>query len=33
VSTGVVVGTFTKDATDPQWDRDEGMENFRAFVD
>jgi len=33
VSTGVVVGTVTKDATDPQWDQDEGMKNFRAFVD
>ena len=33
VSTGVIVGTITKDATDPQWDQDEGMKNFRAFVD
>jgi ABC-type branched-subunit amino acid transport system substrate-binding protein len=33
VSTGVVVGTFTKDATDPQWDQDDGVKNFKAFVD
>ena len=34
VSTGVVVGTITKDATDPQWQQqDEGMKGFRAFVD
>ena len=33
VSTGVVVGTITKDATDTQWDQDQGMKNFRAFVD
>lgn len=33
VSTGVIVGTITKDATDLQWDQDEGMKNFRAFVD
>jgi ABC-type branched-subunit amino acid transport system substrate-binding protein len=33
VSTGVVVGTITKDATDSIWDQDEGMKNFRAFVD
>src|SRR5579859_103316 len=33
VSTGVVVGTITKDATDPQWQQDEGMGSFKAFVD
>jgi branched-chain amino acid transport system substrate-binding protein len=33
ISTGVVVGTMTKDATDSIWDQDEGMKNFRAFVD
>jgi hypothetical protein len=33
VSTGVVVGTITKDTTDSIWDQDEGMKNFRAFVD
>jgi branched-chain amino acid transport system substrate-binding protein len=33
ISTGVVVGTITKDATDSIWDQDEGMKNFRAFVD
>lgn len=32
VSAGVVVGTITKDPTDPEWDQDEGMRNFRAFV-
>jgi branched-chain amino acid transport system substrate-binding protein len=33
VSTGVVVGTITKDATDSIWDQDQGMKDFRAFVD
>jgi ABC-type branched-subunit amino acid transport system substrate-binding protein len=33
ISTGVVVGTITKDPSDPQWDQDEGMKTFRAFVD
>jgi branched-chain amino acid transport system substrate-binding protein len=33
VSTGVVVGTMTKDPSDPQWDQDQGMKTFRAFVD
>jgi ABC-type branched-subunit amino acid transport system substrate-binding protein len=33
VSTGVVVGTMTKDPSDPQWDQDQGMKAFRAFVD
>jgi branched-chain amino acid transport system substrate-binding protein len=33
ISTGVVVGTVTKDATDSIWDQDEGMKNFRTFVD
>jgi branched-chain amino acid transport system substrate-binding protein len=33
VSTGVVVGTITKDATDSIWDHDQGMKDFRAFVD
>jgi ABC-type branched-subunit amino acid transport system substrate-binding protein len=32
-SIGVVVGTITMDATDTQWDNNEGMKNFRAFVD
>lgn len=32
-ATGIIVGTVTKDPTDPQWDNDEGMKNFRAFVD
>jgi len=33
VSTGVVVGTMTKDPSDPQWDQDPGMKTFRAFVE
>ena len=33
ISTGVVVGTVTKDATDPHWDQDEGVKNFKSFVD
>jgi branched-chain amino acid transport system substrate-binding protein len=33
ISTGVVVGTVTKDATDSIWDQDQGMKEFRAFVD
>ncbi|HEX9591212.1 MAG TPA: ABC transporter substrate-binding protein [Bradyrhizobium sp.] len=32
-STGVIVGTITMDPTDSQWDNNEGMKNFRAFVD
>ncbi len=32
-STGVIVGTITMDPTDQQWDNNEGMKNFRAFVD
>ncbi|HXQ06363.1 MAG TPA: ABC transporter substrate-binding protein [Bradyrhizobium sp.] len=32
-STGVIVGTITMDPTDSQWDNNEGMMNFRAFVD
>src|SRR6478752_4542948 len=32
-STGVIVGTITMDPTDQQWDNNEGMQNFRAFVD
>ena len=32
-STGVIVGTITMDPTDTQWDNNEGMKNFRAFVD
>jgi branched-chain amino acid transport system substrate-binding protein len=32
-STGVIVGTITMDPTDRQWDNNEGMKNFRAFVD
>jgi len=33
VSKGVVGGTMTKDATDPQWDNDPEMKGFRAFID
>jgi branched-chain amino acid transport system substrate-binding protein len=32
-STGVIVGTITMDPTDSQWDNNEGMKSFRAFVD
>jgi ABC-type branched-subunit amino acid transport system substrate-binding protein len=32
-STGVIVGTMTMDPTDQQWDNNEGMKNFRGFVD
>jgi branched-chain amino acid transport system substrate-binding protein len=32
-STGVIVGTITMDPIDSQWDNNEGMKNFRAFVD
>ena len=32
-ATGVIVGTVTKDPTDSQWDNDEGMKNYRAFID
>ena len=32
-STGVIVGAITMDPIDSQWDNDEGMKNFRAFVD
>jgi branched-chain amino acid transport system substrate-binding protein len=32
-STGVIVGTITMDPTDAQWDNNEGMKNFRSFVD
>jgi len=32
-STGVIVGTITMDPTDQQWDSNEGMKNFRSFVD
>jgi ABC-type branched-subunit amino acid transport system substrate-binding protein len=32
-STGVIVGTMTMDPTDSQWDGNEGMKGFRAFVD
>src|SRR5258706_6245576 len=31
-STGVIVGTFTMDPTDPQWDNNDGMKSFRAFI-
>ena len=31
-STGVIVGTFTMDPTDPQWDNNDGMKGFRAFI-
>jgi branched-chain amino acid transport system substrate-binding protein len=33
LSTGVIVGTVTMDPADSQWDQNEGMKNFRAFVD
>jgi ABC-type branched-subunit amino acid transport system substrate-binding protein len=33
VSTGVVVGTITMDPTDSQWNQNEGMQNYRAFVE
>jgi branched-chain amino acid transport system substrate-binding protein len=32
-SIGVIVGTITMDPTDSQWDNNEGMKNFRSFVD
>jgi ABC-type branched-subunit amino acid transport system substrate-binding protein len=32
-SIGVIAGTMTMDPTDQQWDNNEGMKNFRAFVD
>ena len=32
-SIGVIVGTINKDPTDPKWDNNEGMKNYRAFVD
>ncbi len=32
-STGVIVGTITMDPTDSQWDNNEGMKSFRAFID
>src|SRR5450631_902154 len=32
-STGVIVGAITMDPIDSQWDNNEGMKNFRAFVD
>jgi branched-chain amino acid transport system substrate-binding protein len=32
-STGVISGTMMMDPTDAQWDNNEGMKNFRAFVD
>jgi branched-chain amino acid transport system substrate-binding protein len=31
-STGVIVGTITMDPTDSQWDNNEGMKSFRAFI-
>lgn len=31
-SIGVIVGTIAMDPTDSQWDSDDGMKNFRAFV-
>jgi branched-chain amino acid transport system substrate-binding protein len=33
VSTGVIVGTITMDPADSQWDQNEGMKNYRAFID
>jgi ABC-type branched-subunit amino acid transport system substrate-binding protein len=32
-STGVIVGTMLKDPTDLQWDNDEGMRDYRKFVE
>lgn len=32
-SVGVVAGTFTKDPTDSKWDNDQGMKDFRVFVE
>lgn len=32
-SIGVIVGTVTKDPTDSKWDNDQGMKDYRAFVD
>ncbi|MES2752970.1 MAG: ABC transporter substrate-binding protein [Pseudomonadota bacterium] len=32
-SIGVVAGTMTKDPTDSKWDKDQGMKDYRAFVD
>jgi ABC-type branched-subunit amino acid transport system substrate-binding protein len=32
-STGVIVGTITMDPTDSQWDNNQGMKDFRSFVD
>lgn len=32
-SIGVIVGTITKDPTDTKWNNDEGMKNYRAFID
>ncbi len=32
-SVGVIVGTFTKDPTDTKWDKDKGMNDYRAFID
>src|SRR5438874_7538486 len=32
-SIGVVIGTITMDPTDSQWDNNQGMKNFRSFVD
>ncbi|MHC2332916.1 ABC transporter substrate-binding protein [Bradyrhizobium sp. USDA 4454] len=33
VSTGVVVGTVTKDPVDARWATDEGMKNYLAFIE
>lgn len=32
-SIGVIVGTVTKDPTDSKWDSDQGMKDYRVFVD
>ncbi len=32
-ATGIIVGTVTKDPVDPQWVHDEGMKNYRSFID
>lgn len=32
-SIGVIVGTVTKDPTDSKWDNDQGMKDYRVFID
>jgi branched-chain amino acid transport system substrate-binding protein len=33
VATGVIVGSITMDPADSQWDQNDGMKNYRVFVD